>query len=193
MAKKIALRFWSAIISSLAFLVTGAPTQGAFPDQSAPRIVNEVVIRKSKKPIIFLEQARATANDAMIAGHSSHRSHASHRSHYSSRSGGGYTPYTPPASPPQEEPKSYDNETPRMLPESSAPKKKAPASEVPTQKRTINKHIKMIYLKDGGQVPCNGASITDDSVHFVKDGKNFELPLNLVDLAKTLTEALDKK
>lgn len=96
MAKKIALRIWSVIISSFALFGMNVPSMSYAIGRDTPKAVKELSIKKSEKPKLFLKQAYG--DYTMIAAHRSHRSHSSHRSHASHRSHYSHRSATPRAS-----------------------------------------------------------------------------------------------
>jgi len=109
MAKKIAFKIWSTIISAFALVSSHMPAHGSsarFKPQTT-QVVYSFNIKRSKKPLLFLQKAQLTDSEGfMIAGHRSHsshrshyshRSHSSHRSHYSHRSGSVYVPPSRPS------------------------------------------------------------------------------------------------
>lgn len=192
MAKQIALKIWSIILTSVSLLVAGEPARAQVQDVAGKdNTLSKLRLLKSEKPKIFLKQLKVGGNSYYrFAGHRSHSSHASHSSHYSHRSstGGGYSA---PSSP------SYLPDTPGSTgssaskPSSSAPKSSSKSNGTPQANSVVpaagshNNLVNTIYFKDGTQSSCESAFESHERVYCIKEGAVREFPLGIIDREKT--------
>ncbi len=168
MAKKIFLKVWSVLISSLALLGADVSSQSRASSAASTPGFWELPLKRSNKPNLFLQQKSNSESDMLIAAHRSHSSHRSHASHASHVSGVGNR-----ATPTESTIKSTDaNET-----------KKAPA---PAKSITpANRSDKGVFLTNGVAIACDSSWLSEGKVHCLQNGKTFSLPLEDVDLQKT--------
>lgn len=169
MARKIFLKIWSVLISSLALLGADVSSQAKASHAVNAQALWQLPIRKDTKPELFLQQSTTQEeSNALFAAHrshSSHRSHASHSSHVSGVS---------------------SRETPTdssSSPTDTTEKKRTTPSATSVAPTRISD--KKIFMKNGVMIPCDSNWISEGRVYCSKDGKSFFLPLEDVDLKKT--------
>lgn len=188
MARWVMLKIWAMIVFSLTMLGLDSSKSQAMQTEFV-RMLATMPLRKSEKPELFLMQGGANDSGNMVlAGHrshSSHRSHASHSSHYSG-SGGGYSTYTPtPSTPPAVKPPPSTNNNGTYKSNNSVGSNAAPGVGA----NGNGNNIKKIYMKNGAWLPCDSAVVQDDKLVIYQSGGSVSLPLEDVDLDKTMKGA----
>ncbi len=193
---KIALRIWSAIMSTFAILVASSPANASTTPTTD---LGGFTIQRSKKPELFLEKASAAVEEKMVvAGHRSHASHSSHRSHYSGYGSSGGS--------------NYSTNTPSYEPSSSADVNKTPSSGSSTPRsnttttggRGANSskaqksisgpeksssdwtNVNRIVLKYGGTLSCDYAWQDGDKINVLVNGKVLRFEATEIDIDKSL-------
>lgn len=189
MAKKIALKIWSIILTSISLLTVSEPAKGLVQDVRQNHFSdNNLLILKSEKPKLFLEQTRVGADG--LYRFAAHRSHSSHRSHYSHRSSSsGYsepsTPsYSPSTSGSSNSSGSYatTNSNSGKVNSSSTSSQQSP---IVTPSETKTSLTKDVYFNDGSTLKCESAFEALDKVYCIRDGEVHEFSLSKVN--KSLT------
>ncbi|MHC1743949.1 MAG: hypothetical protein AB9873_13075 [Syntrophobacteraceae bacterium] len=184
MARWVFWKIWSVVMFSLALLGVDAKSTQAVESEFA-RALSAVPLKRSSKPDLFLQLSSTDASGAtMLAGHrshSSHSSHSSHRSHSSHYSGSGG--YSPPSS-------SGSSFTPSS-PSTTRPKASGITTFPSASDQDVSKKkIKKIFMRNGASLPCDSAWVDGGKwVNFMRAGTVYNLPLEDIDLDRTLKES----
>jgi hypothetical protein len=194
MARKIFLKIWSILISSLALLGADSSSQSKTSYAGSVPAIWQLTVKRQSKPELFLQQSTVHDESIVIAAHRSHSSHRSHASHASHVSG-----VSRQAAPPRSSSSSTDTtESERVTPPakssllpSSSPSSSTnttgnelvvPPTRTLTPSRSDNKNV---FMKNGATIDCDSSWISEGKLFFSKDGKTFSLPIDEIDLEKT--------
>jgi hypothetical protein len=168
MAKRIFLKIWSILITSLALFGADVASQSKNSHALTIPSLWQLPVKRQNKPELFLQQAASQGESILVAAHrshSSHRSHASHASHVSGVSSSPASPTSPKSSPDSTESKSVPSPVKSVAPANTGSKK--------------------VFMTNGATIACDSNWLSEGKVYFTKDGKTYSLPLEDVDLRKT--------
>lgn len=184
---RIALRIWSAIISTFAVMAAHSPTNAAVAE--AGENLGVVIAQRSKKPELFLEKASTASEQSIVVA--AHRSHSSHRSHASHRSGYGAV------SQPRNNDTTTESTPTNTINSESSPtyKSVAPSNNTTNQGKEIHKQtsnssntVSKIHLSSGGSLDCDFAWQEGDKINVLTKGKVLRFDATEVDIQKTFNK-----
>lgn len=183
---RIALRIWSAIISTFAVMAVHSPANSAVAGASAD--LEGITAQRSKKPELFLERT-ATLSEPNI-NVAAHRSHSSHRSHASHASGYGTSSRTSASEPPSssnttDEPSSTSN---NVVPSKSTNRVTPQAAANSGTTSRSGGEVKMLHLNIGSSLNCDYAWQDGDKVNILTNGKVLRFDASEVDIKKTFNK-----
>ena len=194
MARKIASRIWSIILSAVALVSSNVSAPGSTAKSEPTEMTQSLTVRNSEKPELFLEQAQADGLGANVftghRSHASHASHASHRSHYSG-SGGSSTPQPSTPAPSDSSPSTPSESSPAVPDDKKSTTTPAGKTTDPAKTTAAPGEcvIRKVFMRSGQVIQCDTAWITAVRLYYVKSGMNVGCLLDDVDVEKTLAEA----
>jgi hypothetical protein len=192
MARIIFSKIWSVLISSITFFTTtgvGANEENA--SKTGAREILQLPVRRSEKPQLFLEQAAPDSDSLMMAAHrshSSHRSHASHSSHASHYSGSSSQSQEPSSTPETRSTPKPTPSSPSITPSPSGQSRGSSSGESSSSRKPSfsGSGITKLHMKNGVALDCDSAWQEEGKMFFSRGGKVYSLPLEDIDLLKTL-------